>query len=429
MTCRRAIEADLLALVHGEGDAALRAHVDGCADCTAELEVWRELDGLLQAGAAAPAMHPEPAALVALVDAPASLAPAARAEVERHVADCRTCADEVRGLRTFSAAALGTVGPAGHAGRDEAVAAGAVPAPHGSAAAPAMAEAARHADAGPAIAGARRGLGAVLWHPAFAYALVVALLVPLVRDQLPKLRYETRAVDARRDEPALPPAAPVEPQAAQRKDERRMERAPAPAPVAPPPAGAPPAVVAVPARPSVPEAVRQAPAPAARVATNERREEKMAAPRQAERPEADGGARGAVADATSGPRAAAAPPAPAGAPSVAGTAGAAPLTLAVEAGRPTIFGAEALGRPVLLRLTPPADFARGPLAITVRGRANSRELTSLAINDANAIAVAIPFDWLAPGDYVVTLQPVVNGLHPAGAPALLGFSVRAPTAR
>ena len=94
-----------------------------------------------------------------------------------------------------------------------------------------------------------------------------------------------------------------------------------------------------------------------------------------------------------------------------------------------IFGAEVLGRPLQLRMFPPAELARGPLTVTIRGRANRQQLTTISTNDANAIAVALPADWLAPGDYAVTLQPVQNGLEPAGQPALFGFTVRAPTAR
>ena len=65
MTCRRAFEADLAAVLHGDGDAAFLAHAETCAACAAEVRVWRELDELLHAGAAAPApaVHPGTAAV------------------------------------------------------------------------------------------------------------------------------------------------------------------------------------------------------------------------------------------------------------------------------------------------------------------------------------------------------------------------------
>ena len=63
MKCRRAFEADLLAVVRAEGgDAEFLAHYPTCPDCAAEVRVWGELDGMLRTGASPADAHPEPAA-------------------------------------------------------------------------------------------------------------------------------------------------------------------------------------------------------------------------------------------------------------------------------------------------------------------------------------------------------------------------------
>jgi anti-sigma factor RsiW len=167
MKCRRAFATDLAAVLRGEeaDDRTFAAHVTTCADCAAEVGVWKELDAMLRAGAPTDATHPEPEALLALVDAPAALAAGARTAVERHIAACRVCADEVKSLRACDPRMVDAEGPA-------------------------------HADDGPT---AMRGrLARLVWHPAFAYALVAVLLVPLVRRQLGHRSEPARVVDARR---------------------------------------------------------------------------------------------------------------------------------------------------------------------------------------------------------------------------------------
>lgn len=153
MRCRRAFEADLPAVLQGDGDAEFRAHYPGCADCAGEVLVWRELEAMLRTGGPAAGMHPEPEEILAFVDAPATLAPSTRATVTGHLAACRVCADEVATLRR---ADLG---------------------------APASRAAAPHAS--------RSRLTRLVWHPGFAYALVAVLLVPLLRDQV--ARFGARA--------------------------------------------------------------------------------------------------------------------------------------------------------------------------------------------------------------------------------------------
>jgi hypothetical protein len=97
--------------------------------------------------------------------------------------------------------------------------------------------------------------------------------------------------------------------------------------------------------------------------------------------------------------------------------------------RSTVVSYAAAARGVLLRVVPPTDLADGPLDVRVRGRANQHEIATRVIDRASAIEVRIPPSWLVPGDYVVTLQPVAGAGAAAGAPATLGFTVRAPTAQ
>ncbi len=374
MKCRRAFEADVVAALHGAAggdDGDFLAHAEACADCAAEVRVWRELDAMLRTGAVDGTAHPEPEALVAFVD-DAKRAPGRRAEIERHLTSCRVCADEVRSLRGLDAAAL-------------ALPAAASPTPH------------------PTATGGIH-IGRVLWHPAFAYALVVVLLVPLLRSQMPRLREETRAVDARREPPAAKAAEPVPPGAATGVV---ADAAPAAPPRAAPPAQAPGAA-------TVERARQLADAESSR-RTNE---PGRGAPSAAERKEESHMHDQLLAGE---PRAAA----PAGASAAAGAR--TRIVLEVQPQRPSMFAAIPPGRPVLLRIVPPGDLAPGPVAIQVRGRANQRTLDRRVENHADAIAVDIPADWLVPGDYAVTLQPLDDAARAAGAPAMIGFSIAAPT--
>jgi hypothetical protein len=375
MRCRRAFEADLTAVVRGEAaDAAFAAHAAGCPDCDAEVRVWRELDGLLRAGAAvAPAAHPAPDVLVAFVDAPARLAVDVRADVDRHVGGCRVCADEVRSLRRFDAGAL------------------AAPAPTAS------------SDAAP---GRRGRLAQIVWHPAFAYALLALVLVPLVREQLRHVPQETRLIDARREVPAA--------------------RAPAPQPAA----QAPPVAEAPASQPAAPPAAAQAAAPGD---DQMRRAESKAEGRAATNEQA----------ATRAKRALPQEPEVEGAPSLHDLAGslgrdadehdglaAAPRVVELSAEAPTIVPYALGARGVVLRIVPPAELGTKTIDVRVRGRAGSRELAQRVTERANAIAVPIPPQWLVPGDYVVTLAPV-DAVAPGrggNEPIVLGFTVRAPTA-
>ena len=372
MKCRRAFDADLTAVVRGEvGDPVFAAHVVECPDCDAEVRVWRELDGLLRAGApaGAGAAHPEPDVLVALVDAPATLAGDQRAEVERHVGVCRVCADEVRSLRRLDAGALAA-----------------------QAAAPSR-DATAQSDAAPLR---RDRLARVVWHPAFAYALLALALVPLVREQLPHVPRETRLADARREAPAAP--------------------APAPQPVAPPAGQAEGRMRRAESKLDERAAANEQPSARAKRAVPEEPEVEGAPSLQ----DLAGTVRGETdARDTAALAAAARPLAPSERTVVE-------LRTRASTTIPYALGA----RGVVLRIVPPADARTGPLDVRVRGRAGSRELAQRVAEPADAIAVAIPPDWLVPGDYVVTLTPA-DGAAPgrrATEPVTLGFTVRAPTA-
>lgn len=361
MTCRRAFETDVVAVLHGDGDPDFLAHAETCADCAAEVRVWHELDGLLRAGSPAPGAiaHPAPEALAAFVDAPGSLAPDARMTIERHVAGCAVCADEAGALRVFAAALR--FAPSG---RD---AAGAEKAPgtgRGGAAAPsALGTTTR-----------RRSLARVVRHPAFAYALVVLMAVPLVYETLvlwapPRQAGESPLVLREAREPesriAAPPAVKIAPSAAS-------------------PAVGLDAVLRQPKgrAPVGPQAAGELPAPVGAAAA------------------------GAAVDRTPMLRA-------------SGETAPSLLVLDLKAGEPTTYGAEVVGPPVTLRVGRPPDLAPGPLTVSVQAHADRRELTAHA-SSADTIAIDMPGGWLAPGDYLVILRPVAGG-----SPALLGFTVRA----
>jgi hypothetical protein len=364
MKCRRAFETDLLAVVRGEsGDREFLAHSPTCADCAAELRVWGELDAMLRAGAPAPAAHPSEETLLALVDAPATLAAEARAEVERHLAGCRACADEVATLRHFEPSHVSV--------------------PDTPPAPPLRPPEWRTPPADHPSGG---WLGRIVWHPAFAYALVAVLLVPLVRSQLGRLSVPAHLSQAERERRQVPLAG------------------------APPPrADAPATVGAV------------APAPGLDAAAKMRVVEKKA--------EAD-------AERANMPRLAArAQEAPGANAGGAPTEAEAPVTFIVRSNAPTVVPFAAAQRGLLLQIAPPVGFGGRALDVTVRARAGAKELTQRVVASADAIALPIPAHWLGAGDYTIALVPVApspladrDAAETAPAPMTLGFSVSAPVA-
>jgi len=154
MSCRRAFDVDLVACLLDRARPewqAFRDHYPTCADCAAEVRTWTELHGELT-----PA-HPDPATLVRYEDDPATLHADERSAIADHLAECPGCRDEVRTLRVTDLAALVRAGQS-------------VAGAHGDSAPP------PRPTRGPRRLGRR--LGAVLWSPGFAYAVVLLLLVP-----------------------------------------------------------------------------------------------------------------------------------------------------------------------------------------------------------------------------------------------------------
>lgn len=436
--CRRAFEADLHAALHGDGEAEFLAHYPTCADCAAEVGVWRELDELLRAGAPSDGAHPTEGMLLAFTDADASLSAETRAEIERHLGRCRPCADEARLLRTIDVTAMvaaaappppvvaptaavepppAVAEPPPVPRADDATATAVEPAP------PAAAAALPVPDVAPPPR-ARRGLVRVVWHPAFAYALVALLLVPLVREQV---RRATVADDAGRErwevrvaaKPAEPASAPaVEPvpadelaaEIAEFEVRDRRER------VREEWAAAPPAGAAAPAPPAEADAAAGDRAGAA--------ERVMAAPlRKDALPGMGASGAGAASarpyarlrlehpedhEAMLDPHAAAAAPPPV-------------VDLAPDA-RPRIALADA-ERGARLRIANPPGDGTGALDVYVRGKAGGRELFDRLEGGADAIELEIAARWLTPGEYVVTVEPV--GAR-RSARRRFGFVVDAP---
>ncbi len=335
------------ALLQGNGDAEFRAHYPGCPECSGEVAVWRELDGMLRAGAPATDGHPPVDALLAFVDTPATLATRARADVERHLGSCQMCADEVATLRRVDLARL-------------------------------VSEPDRNAPS-------HGRLARLVWHPAFAYALVAVLLVPVLRDQVTRFSAPERTLPPRQDAAPAEKRERVAPVANEQAAGRRVA----------PPAGA---------------MLKRA---------------EPEAPRPADRLEADGAPSLQDLAATTALAERAQPGA---------SSDAEPVLALAAGGHATIALADAERGP-LVRLAAPAGADDAPLELRIRGKAG-RELVERVAVRANAIEVRIPPHWLTPGDYVVTLAPPADGRVAAAAQdgarervaIVLGFTVRGPIA-
>jgi hypothetical protein len=160
MTCNRAFEVDLTSLLCDANAPELdsfRSHYPTCVTCAAEVRALTDVHRLLEAHGARRVTHPVEEELVAFQRDQHRLTAHARDRISAHLRECRTCADEVR---TLASSALG---------------------PSLLASAGAVA---------PKTSLRTRMLEALDWmrrcalHPAFAYALVIALLIPTVRETL-----------------------------------------------------------------------------------------------------------------------------------------------------------------------------------------------------------------------------------------------------
>ena len=151
MSCRRAFEIDLagfLAEPRAEGFAGFRDHYPRCRECSAEVRAWTELDQQLRAHAGSGATHPSASLLACYDGSPRALGPAERAGVERHLAQCPACRDELRALKVFAPDRVRGAAPVGSFGRR--------------------------------LRERLAPLGRVAWHPGFAYALLTLILLPTV---------------------------------------------------------------------------------------------------------------------------------------------------------------------------------------------------------------------------------------------------------
>lgn len=209
MTCRRAYELDLLAFLSDPRNAAwddFRSHYPRCADCAPEVAAWTALHATLD-------RHPEPAELLRWNDGPSALATAEQVRVARHVERCASCRDELRALGRFTAAETASSGAAAALTQEAARVAthehpasgGVVPRgapedgrPRATTHHPSAARSGgRHVEdrrggrsasvrTGGRTGGRRDGsfLRRVVWHPAFAYAALAAVvLLPTFRDR------------------------------------------------------------------------------------------------------------------------------------------------------------------------------------------------------------------------------------------------------
>ena len=128
--------------------AGFRQHYPTCAECSAEVRAWTELHLLLDATGGAG--HPAEAQLLRFEDSSQALPADERRAIEAHLETCSSCADELRSLRGFDFAEL---------------------------------EASRVDTSSVWRGWLENGLARVrglLWHPAFAYALVLILLYPIM---------------------------------------------------------------------------------------------------------------------------------------------------------------------------------------------------------------------------------------------------------
>lgn len=175
MSCRKAFETDLAEFTlepSAPGFADFRQHVADCADCTAEVSVWTELGRQLTGGMRQPeAGHPSEELLLRFGDGKTA-SPEERRVVERHLKQCPTCRDELRSLQRFDFASLLQASP--------------------------ELPVSPHRETARIVAWLRQ----LLVHPAFAYGLVVLLIMPTVLTRFglrpgvsPRIEYERQARD------------------------------------------------------------------------------------------------------------------------------------------------------------------------------------------------------------------------------------------
>ena len=221
--------------------ATFREHYPSCATCSTEVRVWTELHASLRHTEDA---HPEPELLLQLVDTPEALPAEIRSRWEAHLDRCPACREEKRSLEAYAAPPDAPAGP--------------LP----SYAAPEREE------------GWARRAQRVLWSPAFAYAMLIAIAAPLVylrRDVIvePIERSFPVAEHPASEELAMRPRARAQEAVAGPPKEAPLPEADAFVAAEPPPRGTdawvasapPPAKPGSPAATAPPEAMAERPAP------------------------------------------------------------------------------------------------------------------------------------------------------------------------
>jgi hypothetical protein len=162
--------------------AEFHEHARSCAVCSAEIRAWQSLRVSVVVDRAED--HPREDALLAYADSPDALAQHEIDEIEAHLAHCAGCGDEVGVLRKT------WIEPQHE--REEA-----------------------KSGAARVVVATLAALRRLVWHPAFAYALVLILLVPT----LGRLGVDTIDVDLR--EAAPPRGAAIEPAPAEHGERLR----------------------------------------------------------------------------------------------------------------------------------------------------------------------------------------------------------------
>lgn len=151
MSCQQSQQTDLMSFLADARSSeftGFREHYPTCAECSAEVRVWTELHLLL--GAARSEAHPSEERLLRFEQNPEALPDAQRRAIAAHLEACASCADELRSLHGFDFSQLD--------------------------ASPARRTPAWRRWLEQRLAEAR----SLVWHPAFAYALVLVLLYPIV---------------------------------------------------------------------------------------------------------------------------------------------------------------------------------------------------------------------------------------------------------
>jgi len=358
MSCRRAFDLDLVACLLDRDRPewrAFRDHYPHCPECAAEVRTWTELHEEL-----APS-HVAPGELLAYEDAPGTLAAAERRRIGAHLEGCPPCRDELATLRATDVSAFVRATPP-----------------------PAKARR-RRQFLWPSVRG-------VLAHPAFAYGLVMLLVLPavwpLVRDQVaprPAAERPLPAAGAVADEETAASSGPRPAPATASEDALREQDAPAGA------------VFRDGARADVAEPARVGEARTTRSETANR----PAAPAEQElakaraRTEEQAFADGAYAT----------------------DADASWPTVQLEPDVATVVSVT--GQGLVVRMPMPTTAVTAGLAeVRVRDRSGRREIREQHFGPpAHAAAIRLPAAWLTPGTYHVDL--LLGGDEPVASARLL----------